>query len=429
MTDDVKTIDIPMPDGGGTLTVPVELADQIQFLDLPANDGLPVPPTGLTVLQRLIMCSADLGAVGKDRDANAGGGDKYKFRGYDAVVNATHPVFAKWGVLVTYQDLEFVVNDKVPRGQSKWTYFLLKVEWTFHGWDGDTFVIVNHGEGLDNADKGLGKARSYALKDVLTRVLTMPTDDPTTDAEATSVPDEADYHGGGNPPPPPERNPAEDEAIAAGFESLKDRDDQHAGVVSFITEHVHDAHHIDQLRSMRSPWPMGSAALAMFKQTAMRLASKEQDDAPPAGVDADGVVDPEVSDDPDDAASGPTDIPPNGVVTSEHIRLARNLAPDEADDTMVGTIAQGLADDPDLYRQALDREEADAIGADGQDERGPDGTPAEFEVVDISDTALAGYDKPTLEKALRERGHKVSGPMAEQRARLRAWRDDDPVST
>lgn len=387
--------------------------------------GVVMPPFGLTVLQRLMMCSADIASVGKDRDANAGGGDKYKFRGYDAVVDATHPVFAKWGILVSYQDLEFVINDKVPRGQSKWQYFLLRIEWTFHGWDGDTFVIVNHGEGLDNADKGLGKARSYALKDVLTRMLTMPTNDPTTDAEGSYVPDEGYGNQGGGNPTPPEQDPRDDEARARGFESHVDQGEQHAGVVAFIKEHVHDENHKAQLKAMMSPWPMSLAALQMFKQTAMRLASKEAEDTPgaeppdaPAGVDADGVVEqPPVE-------NVPTDVPPSGVVTSEHIRLARQVAPEGSTEEIVGTIAQGLADDPDLYRQALDRDEAAALRS-GDEAAADGGPPPDYEVADISDEALAVYDKPTLEKALRERGHKVSGSMAEQRARLRAWRDDD----
>lgn len=423
MTDDVKTVEIPMPgEHGGTLIVPAELADQIKFHEFPAHGGPPTPPTGMTVRQRLIMCASDIASVGKNRDADAGGGERYKFRGYDAVVNACHPVFAKWGVMIEYTDGELIA-DKVPRGKqgNMWNSYRLTVEWTFTGWDGDQFTVTNAGEGLDNQDKGLGKARSYALKDLLTRMLLIPTDDPAVDNEATAVPDEY-VDGGRGYSAPPERNPADDDAQAGGFSDAADRDQQHAGVVAFIREHVHEQGHKDQLKAMMSPWPMGAAALSMFKQTAMRLADKETGAEPPAGVDADGVVEPEVSDDQIADDPGAPDAP-NGAVASEHIRLARQLAPDDADDTTVGAIAQGLADDPELYRQATERDAQDRGIVPPDDQDGMPGVPPLI-VSDVSDTAMAGYDKDQLTEALRERGLKVSGPMGEQRARLRAWRDD-----
>ena len=35
------------------------------------------------------------------------------------------------------------------------------------------------GQALDNGDKGIGKATSYALKELLTRMFLIPTDDDT----------------------------------------------------------------------------------------------------------------------------------------------------------------------------------------------------------------------------------------------------------
>ena len=62
----------------------------------------------------------------------------------------------------------------------------VEVEWTIYGPAGDSIVTSNWGEALDNADKGLGKARSYAQKDLLIRLLEIPTEDPDVgDTETT----------------------------------------------------------------------------------------------------------------------------------------------------------------------------------------------------------------------------------------------------
>lgn len=397
-----------------------ELAEVAGVLPEWPDGAPPPPPSGLTVRQRLMMIAAEVGAVGKDRQAGAGGGEKYSFRGYDAVVNATHPVFARWGVLVEYEDVEQSEVVKVPRGQSgaMWKEFTLQVRWRFTGWDGDSFTITNHGEGVDNADKGLGKARSYALKDLLTRMLLIPTDDPTTDAESTEVPPE--QHQRGNAVPD-QANPADAEAREAGFDSARHRNDEHAKVTAFIKEHVHDEHHVEQLRAMRDPWPMPRAQLQMLHQTAMRLADKETEQ-PPAGVDPSTG---EVVPDPEGEAAGPG----AGVVTAEHMRLARGLvAPNDGEpepeyEQRVGVVAQGLADDPELFVEAL------GAAADAGDIAGAATLPLEHAdpTPDISDDALAVMDKGALQDACRWFGLPVSGAMAELRKRLRDHRDTPPA--
>lgn len=141
-----------------------------------------------TIEQRLCSIAAEVEAVAKDRNAQEGDkGAKYKFRGYDDVVDAVHPLFAKHGVVIAYNDLD-ISWDRSTRGGGGWRHYLVRVEWRFTGEDGSVLTCISTGEGLDGGDKGLGKARSYALRDVLTRMLTMPTNDPTQDAEAHDLP-------------------------------------------------------------------------------------------------------------------------------------------------------------------------------------------------------------------------------------------------
>lgn len=145
---------------------------------------------GITVVQALALVARDVGAVSKDRQAKATGEASYAFRGIDDVMNAVHGPMAEHGVVPTYVE-EDVTWAEVTRGQrgTVWRHYMVRIRWTFTGPAGDSIEIVNHGEALDNQDKGLGKARSYAFKDALSRLLTLPTDEPQGDTEANQPPE------------------------------------------------------------------------------------------------------------------------------------------------------------------------------------------------------------------------------------------------
>lgn len=138
------------------------------------------PPVHLA----LARAAGQIRGVSKDREADKDQGG-YRFRGIDGVLGGVHFPLAEAGILMVPRDLEIERETWPHWGHGKWTMYRVHLEWEIYGPRGDTIIVTNWGEALDNADKGLGKARSYAQKDLLIRLLTIPTDDPDMDTEAT----------------------------------------------------------------------------------------------------------------------------------------------------------------------------------------------------------------------------------------------------
>ena len=141
----------------------------------------------MTVHQALKAVQTELGAVGKDSTANAGG--TYKYRGIDAVINALHPLLANHGVTIAPH---VVAHSLEPfTGYSKpHTITIITVDYHIHGPDGDQLdpPVRSIGYGIDNTDKGPGKALSYAYKSAISQLFSLPTDDPSMDVEQTPEP-------------------------------------------------------------------------------------------------------------------------------------------------------------------------------------------------------------------------------------------------
>lgn len=154
------------------------------------------PPVHLA----LARAAGQVRGVTKDRQAAQDQGG-YRFRGIDGVLGGVHFPLAEAGILMVPRDLEIEREVWPHWGGGKWTLYRVHLEWEIYGPRGDTIIVTNWGEALDNADKGLGKARSYAQKDLLIRLLTIPTDDPDMDTEATQfetdTPGVGDQGGGG----------------------------------------------------------------------------------------------------------------------------------------------------------------------------------------------------------------------------------------
>lgn len=141
-----------------------------------------------TVTQALAEAARNVLAVGKDRSADEKQGG-YKFRGIDGVLGAVHGPITAAGVIPIPHD-EIVERERWEFWSGSWFLYRVKIRWQFIGPAGDSFEVTNWGEALDNADKGLGKARSYAMKDLLIRIFTIPTTDPDMgDTEHTAYGD------------------------------------------------------------------------------------------------------------------------------------------------------------------------------------------------------------------------------------------------
>jgi hypothetical protein len=123
----------------------------------------------------------DVQAIRKD---SYNSGQKFNFRGIDAVMNAVGPALREHGVTV----VPMAGSHEVERYQTKNGGQMANrtVEMTFkvYGPAGDSFMGTAYGEAADSGDKAMTKAESVALRTFLLQALMIPTDDPDPDSES-----------------------------------------------------------------------------------------------------------------------------------------------------------------------------------------------------------------------------------------------------
>ena len=124
----------------------------------------------------------DVGSVGKtDRNSSQG----FQFRGVDAVVNACSPALRKHGVVVIPNVLDNTYGTVVTgKNNTTMGHAQVKVEYRFYGPAGDHISAVVMGEAFDSGDKATAKAMSVAFRTALLQSLSLPTDEPDTDASS-----------------------------------------------------------------------------------------------------------------------------------------------------------------------------------------------------------------------------------------------------
>lgn len=134
------------------------------------------------VIKSLIKVQSDIGAIKKSKEVSAG--MKFKYRGIEDVMVALHPLLNKYQLSVTTSDVEIlhreiITSTKEYQGKESTTrmfYILVKVRYIIHsGIDGSTISTEVIAEGLDNGDKGTGKAMSYAFKNAMFSLFCVPT--------------------------------------------------------------------------------------------------------------------------------------------------------------------------------------------------------------------------------------------------------------
>jgi hypothetical protein len=135
--------------------------------------------TAPNIIQLVASVMTDVTHVGKD---GWNPGQKFKFRGIDAVVNAVGPALRKAGVVptpvletVTYRDI-LTGGNRTPMQQCT-----VQVRYQFWGPAGDHLDVVVPGEAFDSGDKGTAKAMSVAYRTALLQLLALPTDEPDPD--------------------------------------------------------------------------------------------------------------------------------------------------------------------------------------------------------------------------------------------------------
>lgn len=132
----------------------------------------PVP-----VVQAIAAVAADLGAVAKGRKSQG-----YSYRGIDDVMNSIHGPMADHGLIIIPNLIDHQITD-VTVNNKPWAKHLVTIRFDVHGPAGDTISGTVCAEGLDNSDKGTGKAFSYAFKTFACQLFSLPTEDPAMDNE------------------------------------------------------------------------------------------------------------------------------------------------------------------------------------------------------------------------------------------------------
>jgi hypothetical protein len=130
------------------------------------------------IVEALNAAALEIGPVAKSgKAAQQMGG--YSFRTIDDVVNACSGPMARNGLIVIPAMTETkseAWNDKWRKEYARYRFRIMHVSGEYI----ETEIVA---QALDNGDKGLGKATSYALKEFLCRMFLIPTGD---DTEATN---------------------------------------------------------------------------------------------------------------------------------------------------------------------------------------------------------------------------------------------------
>ncbi len=139
-------------------------------------------PTKVWV-EAVAAVAAGLDHVGKTQQS----GDGYMYRGIDSVINALHPLLAEHLVVIVPVLRSWTLDEwtgyRHNADNNPWTRVSVIVDYRIIGPDGSSVTMTAIGEGIDNSDKGIGKAMSYAFKAFASQLFSIPTDDPNMDNE------------------------------------------------------------------------------------------------------------------------------------------------------------------------------------------------------------------------------------------------------
>ncbi|MCU0297286.1 MAG: ERF family protein [Candidatus Nanopelagicales bacterium] len=154
--------------------------------DVMDDHDLRIIETG-TIAERLAGIARDLGAVDKgQRNAD----QKYNFRGIDDLMNALHPLLAKYSVTIAPRYTRLDRFERPTRSGGVMSYVVLQGDYTFTCPGGPTdwtsLTVTTIGEASDTSDKATNKAMSAALKYALIQTFTVPTKD-MDDADRVTV--------------------------------------------------------------------------------------------------------------------------------------------------------------------------------------------------------------------------------------------------
>src|ERR1700692_169657 len=132
-------------------------------------------PQALNIFQRILAVMGELSYIGKgERMVNG----QYRFVSHDQVTAKLHPLLVKYGITV-------IPTVEGAEQEGNRTNIKLAVSFINADLPQDNFTVRFLGYGVDNGDKGPGKAISYAYKYALLKTFCLETgDDPDNDVDA-----------------------------------------------------------------------------------------------------------------------------------------------------------------------------------------------------------------------------------------------------
>lgn len=144
----------------------------------------------MNIYQKLNEIQKKISYLQKDKKVETGGGKFYWALTHDKVVGAIRPYFVEQGI-ITIPIIISNSTEKVQRGDKDYLLTSLVIKLRFINtekpdeyFDSDSFSL-----GLDNSDKGPGKALSYAVKYALLKTLMIESGDEEEDRIELEVPE------------------------------------------------------------------------------------------------------------------------------------------------------------------------------------------------------------------------------------------------
>lgn len=150
----------------------------------------PAKPSGIH--SKMIAVRQSIGAIGKNKRMDMGGGRGYSYRGIEDLYYAVqekldeHRIATATAVVPGSQKWEYT-EVATQRGTKTQTRCTAIVAVTFTDPDDGSYVIATGlGEGLDDSDKAAGKCTSYGMKNVYFHTFVVPTQDPDAERPDTT---------------------------------------------------------------------------------------------------------------------------------------------------------------------------------------------------------------------------------------------------
>ena len=148
----------------------------------------------LGILKRMLAVREEIGAIGKNKQMDMGGGRGYKYRGIEDLYFAAQAALDKHGVVVVttvqpntvkFESWESTTKSGSTKMNTRCTA-VVNVQF-FDPDDGSQLMASGMGEGVDDSDKAAGKATSYGMKNIYFHTFVVPTEDPDAERPDTSV--------------------------------------------------------------------------------------------------------------------------------------------------------------------------------------------------------------------------------------------------